>query len=315
MRPLVSILIPCYNAESWIEPCVESALAQSYPDTEIIVLDDGSSDASWEKLQGFAGQVKLISQSNQGGNPTRNRLLQESKGDWLQYLDADDWLGPGKIARQVESLKNAPSDTDVLYGEVQVVEMEGKQPGHPVPTVIRGTDPWEQLVTWQLPQTGAPLWKKEAVEAVGGWKPDQPCCQEHDLYLRLLKGGRRFFYSGITDAFYRQWSDQTVCKKNVPLVHEKRMEIVMEARRFLMESGTYTTARKNAVCQAAFETARGAFQYDRSKARDLYRFIRLEQPAFVPGGDAAPSSFRQMAKCVGFMGAEYLASLRRSLRS
>jgi glycosyltransferase involved in cell wall biosynthesis len=311
----VSILIPCYNAEGWIEPCIESALAQTYPETEVIVLDDGSTDASWEKLQGYSGRVKLLSQSNQGGNPTRNRLLQESKGDWLQYLDADDWLGPDKIDRQIESLKKAPSDSDVLYGEVQVVEMEGDVPGKAVPTVIRGNDPWEQLVTWQLPQTGAPLWKKEAVEAVGGWKPDQPCCQEHDLYLRLLKGERRFFYSGITDAFYRQWSDQTVCKKNVPLVHEKRMEIVMEARRHLMKSGTYTEPRKGAVCQAAFETARGAFQYDRSKARDLYRFIRQELPTFDPSGDAAPSSFRKMAKMVGYMGAEYLASFKRSLGS
>jgi glycosyltransferase involved in cell wall biosynthesis len=313
MRPLVSILIPCYNAEGWIESCVESALAQTYPDTEVLVLDDGSSDASWERLQKYAGQVKLISQSNKGGNPTRNRLLRESKGDWLQYLDADDWLGPDKIARQVESLENAPVDTDVLYGEVQVVEMEGDEPGKAVPTVIRGTDPWEQLVTWQLPQTGAPLWKKEAVVAVGGWKPDQPCCQEHDLYLRLLKSDRGFFYSGVTDAFYRQWSDQTVCKSNVPLVHEKRMEIVMEARHHLMESGAYTDPRKDAVCQAAFETARGAFQYDRSKARDLYRFIRRENPAFVPVGDAAPPSFRQMSKFLGYMGAEYLASFRRSI--
>src|SRR5438128_899411 len=101
-NPLVSILIPCYNAERWIGEAISSALAQTWSEKEIIVVDDGSTDGSLQQIRKFDGLVRWETGPNRGGNAARNRLLELAKGEWLQYLDADDYLLPDKIAKQME---------------------------------------------------------------------------------------------------------------------------------------------------------------------------------------------------------------------
>lgn len=308
---LVSVLIPCYNAEDWITECVESAFAQTYVPTEVIVVDDGSKDSSWERLQAFGDRIRAVRQENAGGNVARNHLLRLAKGTWLQYLDADDFLGPTKIAEQMNWLGTTQEPVDFIYGEEVNARM---QPDGSIIQESRArtrTDPWEELFTWDLPQTGAPLWRKTAVEAVGGWKEDQPCCQEHELYARLLKAGKQFAYAGPSQAFYRHWSDETVCKKDVSLVHEKRMEIVREAYTFLKEKGMLTEGRRSAACQAAFETARSAWQYSPGTAIELRKWARKIDAGFRPTGPSAPSRFLWMERLFGYANAERLAARLR----
>ena len=108
MTPLVSILIPCFNAERWIAQAIESALAQTWPEKEVIVVDDGSTDRSLDVIRRFDGRIRWETGPNRGGNAARNRLLELARGDWLQYLDADDYLLPEKVARQVEFAHEHP---------------------------------------------------------------------------------------------------------------------------------------------------------------------------------------------------------------
>jgi glycosyltransferase involved in cell wall biosynthesis len=103
MEPLVSILIPAFNAERWISETIESALAQTWPRTEIIIVDDGSSDRTLAVAQRFASsRVSVLTQGNQGAAAARNRAYSACKGDYIQWLDADDLLSPGKIATQIQ---------------------------------------------------------------------------------------------------------------------------------------------------------------------------------------------------------------------
>ena len=103
--PTVSILIPCYNAAPWLAATLESALAQTWPHKEIILVDDGSTDGSLAIAQRFAARaVRVYSQANAGASAARNRALREARGDYFQFLDADDLLSPGKIAAQVALL-------------------------------------------------------------------------------------------------------------------------------------------------------------------------------------------------------------------
>lgn len=104
---LVSILIPCYNSERWIAETLESAIAQTWQNKEIIVVDDGSTDNSLEVAKRFESPfVKVIHQENRGAGAARNRALKEAQGDFIQYLDADDLLSPDKIESQVKILLN-----------------------------------------------------------------------------------------------------------------------------------------------------------------------------------------------------------------
>jgi glycosyltransferase involved in cell wall biosynthesis len=103
MSDLVSILIPAYNAQPWIAETIQSALDQTWAKKEILILDDGSRDATVEVARSFASKsVKVLTQENQGACAARNRLLQEAQGDYLQWLDADDVIAPDKIALQLE---------------------------------------------------------------------------------------------------------------------------------------------------------------------------------------------------------------------
>ena len=118
MQPLISILIPIYNAEQWIVETLKSALAQTWQHKEIIAVDDGSTDNTLAVAQSFEARgVKIISQDNQGASAARNRALQEAQGDFIQYLDADDLLAPDKIERQMQLFSSKENVDYVASGE------------------------------------------------------------------------------------------------------------------------------------------------------------------------------------------------------
>ena len=107
--PLVSILIPCYGAERWLAQTLESALAQTWTNQEIIVVDDGSTDGSASIAHTYAGRgVRLFTQENRGAAAARNHALREAHGEFIQFLDADDLISPDKISAQVAVLSARP---------------------------------------------------------------------------------------------------------------------------------------------------------------------------------------------------------------
>lgn len=311
MTSLVSILIPCHNAERWVAQAIESALAQSWPEKEIIVVDDGSTDGSLDVIRKFGDRIRWETGPNRGGNAARNRLLELACGEWLQYLDADDYLLPEKVANQMEFLAGSPG-TDVVFGPVALEHCSENGSRREVLQIPEPHDPWILLARWYLPQTGGPLWRKTALTDVGGWKPNQPCCQEHELYLRLLMAGKRFAYCPHNGAVYRQWGEHTVCKRDKPEVHRRRLEIERRAEDFLRERHELTPERLWAINQARFEMARLAWQYDPGFASEIMDTVRRSQPHFAPSGDSAPKHYRMTYRLFGFTGAEKLARLKRS---
>lgn len=104
----VSVVIPCYNAAPFIASTLESVLAQTLPCHEIIVVDDGSVDASADIVRRYAPAVTLLQQPNQGESSARNRGIESASGDWVAFLDADDLWLPEKTAKQLEALSRTP---------------------------------------------------------------------------------------------------------------------------------------------------------------------------------------------------------------
>ena len=102
MSPLVSILIPCYNAEPWLAQTLESALAQTWPHREIIVVNDGSTDLSLQIARQYEVRgIRVLDQPNRGASAARNAAFAACQGEWIEFLDADDLLAPDKIERQM----------------------------------------------------------------------------------------------------------------------------------------------------------------------------------------------------------------------
>jgi glycosyltransferase involved in cell wall biosynthesis len=115
MKPLVSILIAAYNAEKWIEETIKSTLNQDWPNIEVIIVNDGSVDATCEIVKKIeSGAVKVLSQENHGASAARNRAFSEAQGEYIQWLDADDILAPDKISRQLATAESGLTSLNLL---------------------------------------------------------------------------------------------------------------------------------------------------------------------------------------------------------
>src|SRR4051794_14609729 len=115
MQPFVSILIPCYNSERWVGQAIESALGQTWPNKQVIVLDDGSTDNSLNVIRKYESQLTWEAGPNRGGGYARNRLLELASGEWAQYLDADDYLLAEKVSEQAEFVAQHV-EVDIVIG-------------------------------------------------------------------------------------------------------------------------------------------------------------------------------------------------------
>ena len=131
MKPLVSILVPAYNAAPYIAETLDSALAQTWQNIEIVVVDDGSRDDTLAIAKTYESKrVKVISQENKGASTARNRALKAAQGDFIQYLDADDLLAPDKIERQLKlSEFDRNSDYVTAHGKYARGRREAGRPG------------------------------------------------------------------------------------------------------------------------------------------------------------------------------------------
>lgn len=117
MPPLVSILIPSFNAAAWLAESIQSALDQSWLRKEIIIVDDGSDDESLAVARTFGGStIKVVSQQNQGASAARNRALRDAQGDYIQWLDSDDVLAADKIEKQMRAAETCGSKATLLAG-------------------------------------------------------------------------------------------------------------------------------------------------------------------------------------------------------
>jgi glycosyltransferase involved in cell wall biosynthesis len=313
----VSILIPCFNAAQWIGQAVESALAQSGADCEVIVVDDGSTDTSLDVIRSFGDRVRYETGPNRGGNAARNRLWQLASGEWLQYLDADDYLLPGKITNQMTCVEAHPA-ADVVYSPALLEEWTNDErpqalQASPLP---EPHDPWIHLARWRLPQTGGSLWRKQAVLSAGRWDVHMPCCQEHELYLRTLLNGAAFVHCPDSGAVYRMWSKATVSRREPLKVARTRLQILQRMQDALTERGKLSPARLHAINLTRFETARGFWDAERGMAMQIMEAVGKCEPQFQPEGRAAGTLYRWLYRLLGFSATEHMAAwVRRTRRS
>lgn len=119
MNPLVSVIIPTYNVEKYIEKAIQSVLDQTYPNIEIIVVDDGSTDHTVDVVRSFHDErIKLfINERNMGPSYSRNRGIKEAKGEWIAFLDGDDWWDKERLEKLLNVAETYQADVvcDDLY--------------------------------------------------------------------------------------------------------------------------------------------------------------------------------------------------------
>jgi len=199
VNSLVSILIPAFNAERWIEETIRSALGQTWPRREIIVVDDGSSDRTVAVAKEFASkEVLVVTQSNQGAAAARNKAFSLSQGDYIQWLDADDLLAPDKIARQMEALGRGAGNRTLLSSAW------GYFMYRPSAAAYTATALWCDLspVEWLLRKLGQNLFmqpatwlaSRELTDAAGPWDTRLSLDDDGEYFCRVILAsqGTRF---------------------------------------------------------------------------------------------------------------------------
>ncbi|HVN64123.1 MAG TPA: glycosyltransferase [Candidatus Binataceae bacterium] len=181
----VSVIIPVFNAEKTIERALDSVLAQSFSDLEVIAVDDGSTDRSRAILDRYHGRISVFEQRNRGPSAARNLGIAHSSGEYLGFLDADDWWTPGMLARMVPTL-DADSEAVMAYCDLEIVDATGGTLNTSLVGARPATPPTlDDMLTalWPIMPSSVVM-RRTALAAAGGW-PEQLRAFE-DVYLWLL---------------------------------------------------------------------------------------------------------------------------------
>jgi len=203
----VSIVIPAFNQEAYVGQAVESALAQTYSPVDVVVVDDGSTDATAAALRRFETRrdVTVIHQSNAGLPAARNRGLEAAQGDLVTFLDADDFLASAYVERLAHALASDP-ETSIAYCDIQMVDAFGA-PSNPFSvaasrSVLSG-DIFESLLVGGYFPPHAVMVRRQALQDLGEFDLELGGHADYELWLRLSGRGCRAQFIDERLAFYR----------------------------------------------------------------------------------------------------------------
>lgn len=187
--PLVSVIIPCFNAGQYVGAAVDAALASRDVPLEVIVIDDESSDDSWEVLESFGNRIQKVRQQRGGPYRARNLGAQLARGTWLAFLDADDDWRPEKLARQLEFARDG---ADLVFTDrLNFGDCSGVKERQSDTTLLWDGDVFEPLLQGNFITLSSVLMRKEAFQGLGGFSESQIGVQDWDLWLRYsAQGGR-----------------------------------------------------------------------------------------------------------------------------
>ena len=208
--PLVSVLIGAYNHDAFLSEALDSALSQTYPNLEVIVVDDGSTDNTQDVLRKYEDRIAYSYQQNSGLASALNRASKMASGAFLARLDADDvWL-PDKVGRQLRLLQSAP-DLDLVFSPFTAIDEAGNSLGFIYPAkipdqleLIRVPDVdngyviegplFETLLSASFIPHPSVIMRREAFDAVGGYDASLRQAQDADLWRRMALQDAHFCF-------------------------------------------------------------------------------------------------------------------------
>ncbi len=226
--PLVSIIIPTYNHARFLPRSLSSALAQTWPNREIIVIDDGSTDETRHVLTQFNGNIRYHYQPNAGLGAARNAGLRLARGQFIQLLDADDTISPEKISRQISHLMTDDS-IDLVYSNYETVKdgmTELKDYDDPPETqdaLIR------YYIRCNMTPLNSPLFRSRVFQSFGTFDEDRTAQEDWDFMMRLAIAGCRFKF--VPGPFAQYHRDGSVITKDHELMYQRYQHMIEKFRR------------------------------------------------------------------------------------
>ena len=293
-QPLVSIIIPVYNKATFIRETLDSALAQTYLNTEIILVDDGSTDGSLEILEHYAKdfpkKIRLFAQKNAGVSSATNKGIQMAKGDYIQFLDADDLLSPSKIENQIRRLVGHSFGVVSTCEWVTFWENPEEHERWNLGVFKDYLEPIEMGLDFfnrsEMMADSSYLVSRELIEKVGLWNETLCINQDGDFFLRIILNCSKIIFDSSSKVYYR--------KPGLTNVSQQKSYLASES---LLES--YRLAEKEMISKEDSERVR------KSIAKNYIRFIYVTYPNY----SNLIKKFQFVSKVFGFRNALRLKNI------
>lgn len=311
MNPLVSIIIPCWNAEEFVEGAIQSSFAQDYPRIEVICIDDGSIDRSVEVIQSFGDRLRWISGSNMGGSVARNRGIGLARGEFIQFLDADDVLFPSKLSKQVPLAVANPdrltySDYQLRYLTTGEVEVRSRP--------VTDLDPFVFVLHHRTLTISAPLYRRRWLTDIGGFKEGLLRSQEFEMNLRLANHIGRFGggFVHLPDVLFEIRRRAGSVSSNAASTFSVKVEYLPEVVELLERWGMFTPHRRSEL--AAYAASIGRQCIRGGRVSEGLGLIELADTWDKGSADARAwgSMSRLVKRIAGPLAAERLAFWKRN---
>jgi hypothetical protein len=288
---LASIIIPCFNMESLVADAIDSALGQTYENVEVIVVDDGSTDGSLQAIRAYGSRVTVKAGPNAGACSARNDGIELSRGEYIQFLDADDTLKPDAVERRIAAFTAA---TGCVFGD----RLHKRPDDSPVRwhTPPHSERIWEQVgmlryVLFCGIAVFEPLYRRQWVCAVGGFDEALPRYQELDFHTRLVLEGCKFdFTPGIIGTQLHHAEDVRI--SNVPW-WESNPDLLIKVWRHVLsvieqrDPSLIDRPLKDDIARHLVSVAANLVRHGAAPVARLYQaeILRL-QPGYRPSGAA-----------------------------
>lgn len=275
--PLVSILIPAYNAERFIADAVRSALAQTWRPIEVIVADDGSTDKTLSIAKALQSDtVRVVSLQHKGAAAARNYAFSLSRGEYIQWLDADDFMEPDKIARQMRAVRDCGSKRTLLSGAFGTCRSRYYRANF-VPTAL-----WQDLspVEWLAHKMGSNLYmstagwlvSRELSQAAGPWNNGIAADDDGEYFSRVILNAKSVMFVPGARVYYRLHSRNSLSYRGLSNLDGQWVSAELHVRYLL---GLEDSEKTRAACLRYLQNQIPYFYPERmdifERARELAR--------------------------------------------
>ncbi len=302
---LVSVCIPAFNSERYLAQALDSVLAQSYDEIQIVVVDDGSTDETAAILQKYASRICFVKQTNNGAAAARNSAFCASTGDFILFMDADDIIGPNHIYALAKKLHDESTIAVAPWARFFNCPSQAQFTENYITEDCSGTDWLVKSCEKALPmmQPGMFLLPRAVVERRGGWDERLNLIDDFEFYARMLSACDSVCFAPEARLYYRSGISGSLSgQKSRKAVESQYLSLTLGTGHLLKAEDSLRTRR---ACANILQ----AFEYEHYPSHSDLRAAVRARVAELGGSDIAPSGppgFHKLRRCIGWKAARHV---------